>query len=437
MARAEEEKLVSKALQDKLGLESVAIRAMLKYIYEKHPGAEVVYADDSVDRILKDQEVDEVPTAIAGKHKRMKELGQWLSDYEPEDREGPSWREALEEYNTLSQEIGTQKPSWKKVRAAVDNIYVKVTSPDVVPRFLYYWMENLYTRGKFKPLGLRTVDVGQMSFYNQKIKDVATLSTTPKDYDFVIQRKGEQAGRPSWPEGTQKTSAPQPTPVIRSRTYWHGTANRKSAEGIIKEGIRPSNEVDPHLYIDDESVVPQSGRIYLGRLDVAVQYASGASMHSAREEECYLFKVDGEQLIEDCEPDEDFIGALAYRYAGYTLKDLMLEPNDFELFKAIYSIPVGQLAFLHPAIQKAENEADDEEETVFHGSPDWSDFVYAGNRVMQYLDEADKLKIIESFNTPVAHKGAIRPVAGWSLRSKDLEHIHSEADLNKFGNRIL
>ena len=446
LARAEEEKLVSQALRDKLGPESLAIRAMLKYIYAKHPTAEFVYADDSVERIMKDQEVEEIPTAIADKHKRMKELGKWLAEYEPEGRGGSSeeWRESLEEYNALAQEVGSQKPSWKKVRAAQDNIYVKVTGSDVVPRFLYYWVENLYNTGRFKSLqvdsvipGLRTVDVGMMPFYNQKIKDVATLSTIPKDYDFIIQRKGERAGRPSWPEGTQKTSAPQPTPVIRSRTYWHGTANRKAAEGIIKEGIRPSNEVDPHLYIDDESVVPQSGRIYLGRLDVAVQYASGASMHSAREEECYLFKIDGEQLIEDCEPDEDFIGALAYRYAGYTLHDLVLQPNDFDLFQHLYSIPVGQLSFLHLAIQKAENEADDDEETLFHGSPDWTDFVHAGNRVMQYLDDSDKLKIIESFNTPVAHKGAIRPVAGWSVSTSLLDNIHSEADLNKFGNRIL
>ena len=335
-----------------------------------------------------------------------------------------------------------------KVATTIDVIYVKVNSPSIIPKFLFYWFEHQYQSGVFKSMlkgsvipGLNIKDVLEMNFYGKQLKTVAVLGTSLKDYDFAIQRKGENAGRPAWPTSHTKVSMSAPTDKMRSRTYWHGTANGRAAKSIVREGIRPGNETDQHLYIDDESVVPQEGRIYLGNLDVALQYASGASIHAVKEESGYVFKVDGNKLMHDCEPDEDFVGAMAYRCGGYDMHDMVgfaeFQPKDFQLFKHIFERPLQDVMFLYNSVMAAKEEAEEEGDTLFWDDPGWTEFVYAGNRVLRHLSDGDKVKIMESFQTPVAHSGAIMPAAGWAIPVDYLEKVNSESDLNKFGKRIL
>lgn len=271
----------------------------------------------------------------------------------------------------------------------------------------------------------------EMKWLDESMEDIANISKSEytKLYKMLTTK---------YKMGSEKTAIPLPSEKIKSRTYWHGTVSKKFAESIVREGIRPSSELDPHLYINDESITPQEGRIYMGKLDVALEYAAGASGHPIDQDNTrYLFKIDGTQLINDCEPDEDFVGALGYRYAGYTMHDLNLQPTDYDMFKEVFVAPVRNLTFLHAAISAAEVDAEDEDESLFQDDPTWADFVHTGNRIMQFLDDSEKVRIIESFNTPVAHQGAIKPVAGWAVPYKDLFNIKSEADLNKFGNRIL
>jgi len=90
-----------------------------------------------------------------------------------------------------------------KLAAAVGNtIKVKVTDKEVNPKFLYYWVQHLYNSGKIKEIVEGSVSpqivisrVKQLPFYNKTLGDVASFSTEGEDFDFEIQRTGQNAGK--------------------------------------------------------------------------------------------------------------------------------------------------------------------------------------------------------------------------------------------------
>ena len=86
-------------------------------------------------------------------------------------------------------------------------LMVKVTSTEVYPRFLYYWVLNLYNSGLIKTAVMESVipyltveSFGNLPFYDRRIKDIAIVGTNLQEYDFVVQRTGKYAGKPTWTE---------------------------------------------------------------------------------------------------------------------------------------------------------------------------------------------------------------------------------------------
>lgn len=94
-----------------------------------------------------------------------------------------------------------------RLKATLDNLQVKVTSGEVLPRFLYYWLLHLYNEGLIRSWLTKSVipsltieNLGNLPFYDRRIKDVAQIGTNLSNYDFVVQRKGNHAGKPTWKE---------------------------------------------------------------------------------------------------------------------------------------------------------------------------------------------------------------------------------------------
>jgi ribosomal protein S27AE len=90
-----------------------------------------------------------------------------------------------------------------KLAMSVGNtIKVKVTDESVLPKFLYYWMQNLYNSGKMKSViqnsvipGAAISNLKAIPFYDKTLGDVASFSTDGEDFDFEIQRTGQNVGK--------------------------------------------------------------------------------------------------------------------------------------------------------------------------------------------------------------------------------------------------
>jgi hypothetical protein len=227
---------------------------------------------------------------------------------------------------------------------------------------------------------------------------------------------------------------------MKSRVYWHGCPSTEFAKKIVEEGIRPSSEVNPHLYVDAGELVPQEGRIYMGDFRTALGYAGGASVQVPRTPFRYMFKIDGQRLLHDCMPDEDWLGALAFRSVGYTLHDMDFEPDDYEIFSRIFKISEGELYWVRSVLEEVNDAINGDGadlEEMLPQFPEWGDMVRVGNELIGYLTEEQCVRLMDQYTVPVAHEGAIQPVAGWEFNVKDLDRIKSEADLDRVGKRIL
>ena len=90
----------------------------------------------------------------------------------------------------------------KLAASAGNTIKVKVTDPEVLPKFLFYWMQNLYNTGKMSAIisgavipGAAISRLKTLPFYDRTLGDVASFSTEGEDFDFEIQRTGQNAGK--------------------------------------------------------------------------------------------------------------------------------------------------------------------------------------------------------------------------------------------------
>jgi hypothetical protein len=57
--------------------------------------------------------------------------------------------------------------------------------------------------------------------------------------------------------------------------------------------------------------------------------------------------------------------------------------------------------------------------------------------VIGAFSDQECIQLMEEYFVPVAHEGAIQPVAGYAFQASDAGKIKSEADLIKYGKRIL
>lgn len=104
-----------------------------------------------------------------------------------------------------------------------DTIKVKVTDPEILPKFLYYWMQHLYNSGKMAPVisgsvipGAAVSRLKSLPFYNRTLGDVASFSTTGEDFDFEIQRTGQNVGKVAAASDAKKNALAAKYKVERS-----------------------------------------------------------------------------------------------------------------------------------------------------------------------------------------------------------------------------
>jgi hypothetical protein len=227
-----------------------------------------------------------------------------------------------------------------------------------------------------------------------------------------------------------KQAAPQPTEKIQQREYWHGTPQLKFAERIIAEGIRPSDEVHVDLYKSFPEVKPQKGRVYVGDFETALTYSKGGSeVAGSPEDYRYMFKINGSEIVNDVQPDEDIIGFLAYAITEpEMLQDSGFWPDFMDQYDTS-SVPPEYEEFIQTHFTK--------HDVPYHMNPGWDDFAHLGNKILPTLPDSIKIKLIEYYGLAIAHLGTLRPCEGWKYSVEDEEKVSTYFDLRKYGTRIL
>jgi len=131
-------------------------------------------------------------------------------------------------------------------QAAPSPLRVKVTSPQVDPKFFRFWMEQLYNSGAYRPLtqgavqqGIRASDVLELPFYNVKIKDVAQIGQNLPDYDFLIQRVGN-TGK------VLTRTAHKVAALFHDRGWILPTGEFLPVKGAVNLDIREFNQDEEH-----------------------------------------------------------------------------------------------------------------------------------------------------------------------------------------------
>lgn len=186
-----------------------------------------------------------------------------------------------------------------------------------------------------------------------------------------------------------------PTEELRSKKYYHGTSSEKAGLGILRDGIKPGDLVMPerHKPVKGPNLVPVAGKVYLSpTIMYAQMYALGGDIAGQVNEKGfgYLFIVDGKQL-QDIQPDEDDVGQMAAEQLkdpkpDPTLKTLAVLAQAYLTKNQLYKLKDGE----------------------------YSMYAHTGKKIMKYLSDADKIKLI-SLGANVAHTGAIQPESAWKI----------------------
>lgn len=118
-----------------------------------------------------------------------------------------------------------------------------------------------------------------------------------------------------------------PSENMRTMAFYHGTKHEDKALSIMQHGLRPGNAGTTAR----GRMQPVAGRTYLtSSLKYGIIYAIGGDMLGCSEASVpylidkagrhgYLFVVDGQDLADDVQPDEDSVGA-AVMHADRALK---------------------------------------------------------------------------------------------------------------------
>lgn len=128
-----------------------------------------------------------------------------------------------------------------------------------------------------------------------------------------------------------------PREIDIKKEYFHGTSKEEYALSIIENGIVP-----PDLTLRKGNLRPVEGKVYITpKLTYAIIYCLGGDMSGHKISDRmiendgrygYLFVVDGKNIINSIEPDEDSVGELIYNEKYQWLNSLAqqyISPNNY------------------------------------------------------------------------------------------------------------
>lgn len=201
------------------------------------------------------------------------------------------------------------------------------------------------------------------------------------------------------------------TDFQKSKTYYHGTNNKKAAQSIIRNGIQPPDPSNKNGWL-----TPVAGRVYLApTLAYAMIYAAGGNVFGSENspemldrltkdgDYGYVFVVEGDALT-DIQPDEDNVGELL----SYVLDP---EGNNY----MAKSHPKWKLAVSSRSLEwlrrlGMNHITDRWRAKIIDG--EYSYWAKAGKKLIKKMMDSEKLQIID-LGANIAHQGAVKPKEVW------------------------
>jgi len=217
------------------------------------------------------------------------------------------------------------------------------------------------------------------------------------------------------------TSMAMPRDIDFNKIYYHGTSDKKSAEGIFQNGIQP-----PDLTTRKKTKgIPVKGKVYLTPdLKYAIIYALGGDMASHDmsdwdeikiEPYGYVFVIDGKQL-KDIQPDEDGVGEILNDYIAVIKDSKRPEGVESKLSKE----KLSKLKWLDDLAMQVLTRLQYEKVRRYD---DYMDFAVAGKKLVQTMQDWQKLELIDA-GAHIAHTGKIDFKECWRIdkrRSQELK----------------
>jgi len=201
-----------------------------------------------------------------------------------------------------------------------------------------------------------------------------------------------------------------------AKKYYHGTSNKKAADGILKEGVKVPKiaKLDPKY-----SMVPRKGKVYITpEIKYAIIYAingdiAGSDYYTKKElnEDTrygYVFEIDGKDL-KDIEPDEDSIG------------EMIANKNPKWLYELFMDLDIFEEELPDDIVQDMEDYNMSFHDLVMDGN--YAAWAEAGKIVVNELSDEEKLELI-SLGAHIAHTGNIKISGAWKidkLKTKQLK----------------
>ena len=189
-----------------------------------------------------------------------------------------------------------------------------------------------------------------------------------------------------------------PTDSIRKMTFWHGTPTETIGKNILKNGLKVS-EVE-----SKSALTPVKGANYVTPdIKYALIYGMGGnyelgSASAERDiqqygENFYLFKISGEKLV-DVQPDEDSVGELIWSGRGPSwLKSLAVQHLTTNTYSKVKS---GEYSY-------------------------WAK---AGKKLVNKMNDSQKIDLIFNYKTHVANFGVVYPDVAYKISRKDIKNVH-------------
>jgi len=193
-----------------------------------------------------------------------------------------------------------------------------------------------------------------------------------------------------------------PRDLDLKKTYYHGTSQKKAAQGILRKGISP-----PDLTTRKGLLRPLEGKVYITtNLRYSLIYALEGNVigsdyqFSKWDDEPigYVFVIDGKQL-KDIQPDEDSVGEMVHN------------KNPDWLYRLAYN-----------------NLSDSTMRKIMDG--EYAYWAKAGKVLNKKMTDKQKLELID-MGAHIAHTGALKPKELW-IFDKKVDNQSFKKDASNF-----
>jgi GNAT superfamily N-acetyltransferase len=207
-----------------------------------------------------------------------------------------------------------------------------------------------------------------------------------------------------------------PPESMRGQTLYHGVDKQEQAEFIMKHGIVP-----PEGPQGRSPMAPVAGRVYLTpNLNYGIIYALGGAYaghtlpdeHMAhRDRYGYLFVIDGKDIQNDIQPDEDEVGSVLhyilnrqkpeskYYRDRHEYQFIMNVLNNQDLVDNLFNLANHYLT---------SNQIDN----IKYG--EYFEYARSGKKLLKIMSNESKLALIRA-GAHIAHEGAIWPKEMWRI----------------------